>query len=163
MNIKNAGVSGGVYVAVLGLCLLSLPVVYVYRTVHPTPTRITLVSEIGEKVDLWFPPGTAPVEGGYVSQTSSFYPTSYAYAVVTVPKSRLGQLYKQSTGTVRSQKERKKCRDWILQAPNDLNFFPKNWKASHAKNYKILYYAGGDAMLIDLDDSSTATVYMRSG
>ncbi len=155
--------NGRAYVFVFGLCLLSLPVVYMYRTLHPTPKKITRVSEMGDKLGLRFPSGTTVVEGGYVSQPSTFYPAVYAYGVVTIPRSRLGQLYKQATSISKSQADIKECRDWILQAPEDLNFSDANWKASHAKNYQVLYYAGADAMLIDLDNSSTATVYIRSG
>ncbi len=154
--------NGGVYVAVFGLSLLSVPVAYVYRTLHPTPTRITTVSEIGDKVGLWFPPETTVVEGGYVDQISDFGPAFYAYGVVTIPKSRLGQLNKHATMVPKSQTDIQECRDWILQAPDDLNFPITNWKASQAKNYRVLYNAGG-AMLIDLDNSTTATVYIRSG
>lgn len=154
--------NGCVYVVIFGLCLLSLPVVNVYRTLHPTPEKLTTYYEIGDKVGLWFPPGTTAVEGGYVDESGTFYPAVYAYGVVTVPKSQLGQLNKHTTMIPKSQADIKKCRDWILQAPKDFNFSDTNWKASRAKNYQVLYNAGG-AVLIDLDNSTTATVYIRSG
>ena len=130
--------NGCVYVAVFGLCLLSLPVVYLYHTLHPTPEKIITVSGMGDRLGLRFPSATISVDGGYVSQPSTFYPAVYAYGVVTIPKSRLGQLYKQATMVPKSQDDIKKCRDWILQAPEDLNFSPTNWKVSRAKNYQVL-------------------------
>jgi len=137
----------------------------IWHTTHPVSTKITQLSELSSKLDLWFPPGTTLLDGGSVDQTGTAFPDWYVWGIVNMPRNRIAQLFKQATIIPKNQKDIAECRDWIVEAPERLGFSSREWKAASVKNYQVLYYIGkSGSIIVDRGGTSTTVkVYIAFG